>query len=182
MNLVSLSKEISYALRHNPSAYGLKLDDEGWADLTVLLEGLRQNKMFSMVTKSDIEEIIKSSERQRFEIKCGKIRAFYGHSINEMIKKESQTPPVYLYHGTTKNAYKNIMKTGIKRMQRQYVHLAVDVDTAYKVAKRYTQNPIILKIDTESAIKQGVKFYIGNKNIWLATTVPYKNICQKVDY
>src|SRR5579883_1696013 len=36
-----LSKTISYALRHDPGAYGLQLDQEGWVRVADLLQALR---------------------------------------------------------------------------------------------------------------------------------------------
>jgi putative RNA 2'-phosphotransferase len=38
----SLSKEIAFALRHNPDKYELKLDN-GWVSLIELSEGLKKN-------------------------------------------------------------------------------------------------------------------------------------------
>lgn len=43
MNLVELSKGISYALRHAPWEYELELDEEGWVDIEQLLAALHLN-------------------------------------------------------------------------------------------------------------------------------------------
>ena len=42
-------------------------------------------------------------------------------------------------------------------MQRQYVHLSIDVETATRVGKRRDPEPVILKIDTEAAQKAGIQ-------------------------
>lgn len=57
-------------------------------------------------------------------------------------------------------------------MSRQYVHLSVDVDTATRVGKRRDPNPVVLKVDTASAQKKGVAFYVGNEKVWLCREVP----------
>ena len=57
-------------------------------------------------------------------------------------------------------------------MQRQYVHLSIDVETATRVGKRRDPEPVILKIDTEAAQKAGIQFYIGNDKVWLCKEVP----------
>jgi len=79
---VNLSKTIAHALRHAPERYGLILDEKGWVSINKLLEGLKNHsRMFKNVSIHDLEEIIKESPKKRFEIKNGKIRAIYGHSV-----------------------------------------------------------------------------------------------------
>ncbi|WP_244188470.1 RNA 2'-phosphotransferase [Paenibacillus kribbensis] len=56
-------------------------------------------------------------------------------------------------------------------MGRQYVHLSVDIDTANLVGKRKDSNPVLLKIKTEKASNEGVKFYQGNNAVWLANYI-----------
>ncbi|MBC1406172.1 RNA 2'-phosphotransferase, partial [Listeria welshimeri] len=57
-------------------------------------------------------------------------------------------------------------------MNRQYVHLSEDTNTANLVGSRKTDTPIILSIDTYAAREEGVKFYHGNDQVWLADSVP----------
>ncbi|MBQ3777440.1 MAG: DUF4417 domain-containing protein [Fibrobacter sp.] len=72
----------------------------------------------------------------------------------------------------THKALPQILQDGLKPMQRQYVHLSVDVDSATRVGKRRDGNPVILKIDTEAAQKAGIQFFIGNDKVWLCGEMP----------
>ena len=65
-----------------------------------------------------------------------------------------------------------ILQDGLKPMQRQYVHLSIDVETATRVGKRRDPEPVILKLDTEAAQKAGIQFYIGNDKVWLCKEMP----------
>lgn len=56
-------------------------------------------------------------------------------------------------------------------MQRQYVHLSTDTETAVIVGKRRDKKPIILEIDAKTAHENGVKFYHGNQGVWLADPI-----------
>ena len=173
MNLVDLSKEISYALRHAPWEYELELDEKGFVPIAQLLHALNESGAYECeVTQADLEQIITTSEKKRHEIVGDKIRALYGHSVPQIIKKEPGIPPAVLYHGTTHKALPQILQDGLKPMQRQYVHLSVDVDMATRVGKRRDPNPIILKIDAVAAQKAGVQFFIGNDKVWLCKAVP----------
>jgi len=172
-NLVRLSKTISHALRHKPEEYGLKLDAEGWVEIEDLLTALRKrSSAWQYIALSDIETIMAESEKQRFELHAGRIRAFYGHSTDEKIEREPVVPPDELYHGTTAQAAAAIGKEGLKSMRRQYVHLSADVKTARSVALRHTGQPVILRIDAHKAYEQGIHFYHGNEEVWLTDSIP----------
>ena len=176
MDYTALSKAISYALRHAPDKYGLDIDKNGWADLVGLLNRLRMEQRFISLSEADICKMIEMSEKKRHEIYDGKIRALYGHSVKEKIMKEPTHPPDVLYHGTAHKFIKSIFATGLISKGRQYVHLSEDVDTAITVGKRRDDNPIVLIIDTKQAWSDGILFYIGNDNIWLADDIPVKYI------
>ena len=44
IDYTKLSKEVSYALRHNPFKYGLEIDEEGWVLISQLLSALHKDK------------------------------------------------------------------------------------------------------------------------------------------
>ena len=175
-NQIIASKCISYALRHNPGKFGIELDSEGWVDIDVLCKALETHEPRAYITKKGIEDIIASSEKKRFEINGNKIRATYGHSIEQKIEYVPQVPPTLLYHGTTHRAYMKIaglFGRGLQPMERQYVHLSSDIKTAIKVGKRRDANPIILVVNAIWMHEAGFKFYhTGNDTTWLCERVP----------
>ncbi len=171
--LVQLSKTMSYALRHNPADFGLSLDGEGWVMVQDLLAALRlRRSAWQDLCEDDFAAVIAQSDKQRFEMSDGKIRAYYGHSVAEKMVKESVTPPEILFHGTTPQAAHLIKVEGLKPMKRQYVHLSAEQKTALEVARRRTQSPVILRVSALHASEQGIKFYLGNDMVWLADAIP----------
>jgi len=174
MNYTNLSKEISYALRHAPHEYDLCLDEYGWVEVNKLISALRSQKCYVSLTVSDIEKMIQCSKKKRHELSEGKIRALYGHSVEDKIIKEPLKPPDTLYHGTAHKFIENILSIGLVSKGRQYVHLSEDVDTAIIVGKRRDKNPVILQVDSKQAWDDGIKFYLGNEDIWLADNIPAK--------
>lgn len=172
-HLTRLSKTISHALRHRPEDYGLTLDAEGWVKVDDLLAALRRRLgPRRTVGLADIEAIMAESEKQRFELRDGKIRAFYGHSTPTKIEREAVTPPAMLYHGTTPEAAQAILREGLRSMKRQYVHLSTNERTARTVGLRRSGKPVILRIAALEAHRQGVRFYLGNEDIWMADPIP----------
>jgi putative RNA 2'-phosphotransferase len=169
---LALSRTISHALRHEPWIYELELDAEGWVNLDMLLRALRRRPEWKVITESDIVDVMKGAEKQRFEIRAGRIRALYGHSTSAMLKRKPMKPPDVLYHGTSPETLKRIFVEGLRSMKRHYVHLSVDQRAAMKVGKRKSSAPAILKVKAARAYDAGIAFYKGNDHVWLADTVP----------
>lgn len=176
MDYVRLSKEISYALRHAPWEYELEPDENGWVDVEQLICSLREDKKWEKLIIDDIVKSLDSSDKKRHEIKDGKIRALYGHSIPQRIVKVAEEPPEILYHGTARRFLDAIMTEGLLPKGRQYVHLSSDTGTASQVGKRRDGKPVLLKINAKKAWSEGVKFYHGNETIWLADGIDSKYI------
>lgn len=175
--LTQLSKKVSLILRHEPLLYELELDEEGWVAVTDLLYSLEQyDSRWQGLTEQDLLVMIERSEKKRHELKEGKIRALYGHSVPGKLLKKPAEPPEILYHGTAPKILSAIKLHGLLPMRRQYVHLSTDIAMAKEVGRRKANTPIILKIYAAAASKQNINFYNGNELVWLADQVPAKFI------
>ena len=178
-DFIELSKEVSYALRHAPWKYELKMDEEGWVPVEQLLNALHSSKKWQGINQDDLAKMIAKSEKKRYKIFNGKIRAFYGHSILTKIIKEERTPPDILYHGTAGGFLNSIKEEGLLPQCRNYVHLSQDIETAIQVGKRRDNQPIVLIIEAGRVYQNGIKFYLGNEKVWLANSVPSQYIIVK---
>ncbi len=116
--------------------------------------------------------MVRMSDKKRYEIADGRIRAFYGHSVSQRLRKETAEPPALLYHGTAPEAVEAIRAGGLRPMSRQFVHLSADGETAAQVGRRKARSPVILEVDARAAHNVGVRFYLGNEMVWLADLVP----------
>ena len=158
-----LSREVSYILRHNPDKYGIKLDSEGWCSVDDLIHKLSETPLWKGLTRDDLETMIELSDKKR-------------HEIKDKLSKTANKPPKVLYHGTVQRFLNQILQTGLIPKERQYVHLSSDVSTAKQVALRRDDRAIILEVAAQSAWENGVKFYIGNEDIWLSEPIPSEYI------
>lgn len=154
---IRVSKFLSYLLRHNPYNFKLEIDKEGFANIEDIIHVLREK--FTFVDREYFENLVKNSQKKRFEIRDGKIRALYGHSINIEIRYPEIKPPQVLYHGTSEKALRSILKQGLKPMGRKKVHLSRTIKEAYEVGKRKSSNPIIIEVNAVRAYNHGIKFY-----------------------
>ena len=87
-------------------------------------------------------------------------------------------PPPVLYHGTATKNVDSILKNGILKGNRQYVHLSADTETAQKVGSRHGK-PYIFKIETFKMQQTGILFYQADNGVWLTDFVPSEFLKQK---
>lgn len=173
--LERISKFISMILRHKPEVIGITLDEHGWADVNELIKGINDTGEEVEFSKDTLETIVKTDKKQRYSFSQDKtlIRANQGHSIPVDVELEKKEPPKVLYHGTGVKSVKAIQEQGLLPMERLYVHLSTDVETATNVGKRHG-TPVIFKVNAEQMQKDGYDFFQSVNGVWLTKEVPTK--------
>jgi len=172
MNDKSFSKTLSLILRHNPSAFGLELDVQGWCNVEKLLAAINTKKQ-KQYTREDLRRVVRENDKQRFHLSEDgtRIRANQGHSIAvEHLLTEKQ-PPEVLFHGTTGKSLESIKSKGLLKMKRHHVHLSLDQETAVKVGRRHGK-PVILRVNAAAMHEAGHIFFVSKNGVWLTENVP----------
>lgn len=168
-DLTKLSKHLSFVLRHDPASVGLELDDGGWVDVGVLLRAL--TKSGRTATRQDIDQILATSKKRRFEIVDNRIRAAQGHSIPVELGLEAVPPPAELFHGTVERFWDTISVEGLLPQERTHVHLSADRETAREVGARRGR-PIVLTVAAHDMHLEGLTFFLASNGVWLTEAVP----------
>lgn len=171
MNTIRLSKFLSLILRHNPEKIDLTLDQQGWTEVSHLLERLAANG--KPTTREQLNEVVETNDKKRFAFSEGgtKIRANQGHSIEIDLGLSPTIPPEILHHGTASRLYDAICQEGLKPGNRQHVHLSEEKETAIKVGSRHGK-PIIFRVKSGEMHRNGHPFYCSENGVWLTDTVP----------
>ena len=151
-----ISKFLSGLLRHFPQSFGIQVDGDGWADLNEVLKVVVGRYG---VEPDAVRLVVRFDPKERFELKDGKIRARYGHTIEVKTEwgeiSEAEVPPM-LYHGTAPENLRSIMGRGLLPVKRREVHLSGNVDDALEVGRRYSRRPVVLEIDARGLVKAGI--------------------------
>lgn len=166
-----LSKLLSFILRHKPEHIGLQLDPQGWASVDELLNKL--NASGTLVDRPTLEEIVATNNKKRFAFNDNQtlIRASQGHSIGINLQLQPLQPPDTLYHGTAEIYLESIMAQGLKKQNRQHVHLSDNLSTAKAVGSRHGK-PVILLVDAKQMHVEGHVFYLSDNGVWLTEEIP----------
>lgn len=171
--LTHISKFLSLVLRHQPETISIQLDQNGWTDVNELIE-----KANNYGIKFDIEilnHIVATNPKKRFAFndKLDKIRASQGHSVEIELGYTNQKPPEILFHGTADKFAQSILDAGLKKRNRQHVHLSSDLETAIKVGQRHGK-PFVFKVFAEQMYNDNFQFFISDNGVWLTDNVPTK--------
>ena len=164
-----LSKYLSLILRHRPELIGVTLNEHGWTDLSLeeIVKKMNEDesKNFSWVKITDIEEVVNTDPKGRYEISENEpylLRATYGHSVEVAglldDPSEVEDLPQVAFFGCSNSEIENIIKSGITSSERQYIHLSARKNDALAIARnKFRNQPRIVSINLEGVAKSGVR-------------------------
>lgn len=172
--LSKISRTIIAGLRHKPeSVFKHNLDKQGYISIDVVLSTMA-------ISREELDQIVRENDKNRFEVHGDNIRARQGHTLVQVeIEYKRATPPIALYHGTTESAIEGIAKKGILKMDRHHVHLTADLGIAKNVGNRRVKRHnklAIMTINAKQMVKDGIKFYLTENDVWLTDSVAPKYI------
>lgn len=173
-NKMNLSRQLSKTLRHKAVVQGLHIRSDGF----VMLSDVLANKLFLKYSTEDVIEVVQDSDKQRFEIKDFNgekyIRAVQGHTIKSIVDEDLLTlilspeeVPICV-HGTYTNSIDSIIKTGLNRMSRNHIHMAVDLPNGKAISGARRDVEVLIFIDMKNAMAAGVQFFRSKNNVILS--------------
>jgi putative RNA 2'-phosphotransferase len=171
VDVVRVSKRLSYVLRHHPESVGIQLDGAGWVDVAELLAALRASGL--ELTRAELEHVVATNDKRRFAFDGGgtRIRASQGHSVAVSLGYEPAAPPAVLFHGTVERNLAAIRAEGLRPGNRHAVHLSPDPETARAVGARRGR-PTVLRVDAARMSADGWSFTRSANGVWLVDAVP----------
>ena len=147
-----LSKRMAYQLRHHGPNNDVLIDNAGFASMDDLALALE-------VDSSHLLAVAEHPGEPRFEVRDGRIRALYGHSLDVVIDAGIKIgAPTSLYHGSSWSALDAIVHDGLIPMQRRVVHLTNNAEEAMAVGERKGA-PLVLAVDqchNEEPVAEGI--------------------------
>lgn len=166
-----LSRTLAHLLRHEPGLYGVKLDAKGYGDLDDIVDKLRARR-YPELTREEVEAAVQEDPRGRFELRAGKVRAKYGHSLPVEVGRVEE-PPKTLYAAVPRRLFRDAATLGLKPGKgRAFVHLAANPEEARTVAQRKDPEPVLLEILARDAKQQRGLTFRHTGSLWLVEEIP----------
>jgi len=167
-----LSRALSHLLRHTAERRGIELDRAGyaaWRRVQALPE-------FSGVAEGQLRRVVRDNDKQRFALDSRReglfVRANQGHTrgAGAAIDPGALLTPItaatvasfpYVVHGTTSTAWPLIKKTGLNRMKRHHIHMAVGLPGDGKVISGMrASSAVVIRVDVARALAAGIPFFV----------------------
>ena len=170
MDVVRVSKRLSFVLRHRPDSIGIRLDDAGWTDVDGLLAALATHGL--RLTRAELDHVVGTNDKRRFayDVPGRRIRASQGHSRRVDLGYRPEPPPAELFHGTVERFLPAIRVEGLRPGRRHAVHLSEDAASARAVGGRRGE-PGVLRVDAAAMAADGAVFARSANGVWLVDTV-----------
>lgn len=181
----ALSRALAKTLRHAAKSQGIPQDSNGWCSLDVLLK--RGPYINMKATPEQVEAVVAADKKGRYEFDetKTKIRAVQGHSVKVDVDlvpltSESDLPEV-IVHGTYKEVLPLIEKEGLKKMGREFVHMASGLPSSERVISGMRQkSEVYIYIDGPKALKEGIQLYKSKNGVILTPDVIPPHIFKEV--
>lgn len=171
--LDSLGRTMAGVLRHFPERYGLDMDEHGFVDLRDFITALQiRNEKFRFLKPHHILGVIETDAKGRYEFRDGRIRATYAHSFEVDLDLPQDNIPTILYFPTTEEETQILLEIGLRPSDRKMVHLSHSYEDAMEAGRVRTDDPIILEVNTEKAIDQGVVIMKAGKTVYVTKETP----------
>ena len=176
------SRALSKILRHSADKRKIPRDSLGGVLISIILslpEFINRN-----VTKEDIMEIERTSDKKRFIIYNDqdddiRIRAAQGHSIK--ISQEEALIPInldnlqklpinidFIVHGTYYKSWEQIKQRGLNKMRRLHIHFAKGLpEDGEVISGMRTTCELVIYLDIIAALTAGIKFYLSENGVIL---------------
>ena len=164
-------------LRHFPHQFGISLDKHGWANIEEMAKAISSRiDRFYWVRKRHIVAVALTDEKGRYEVKEGKIRARYAHTIDVDLSDLPKADVDVLYYPVTQEELDIVMEQGIFPTDRNKVHLSSSLEKALEAGKVRDDSPVILKIDAKKAMEDGIDIRKATDDVYLTDKVDAKYI------
>lgn len=172
-----LSSILIGILRHFPQQFNVKLDSHGWADIDEVVNAIK-NKIdrFYWLRKRHVVALALTDEKGRYQLREGKIRATYAHTIEVDLSDLPDADVDALYYPVTEEELEIVLEQGLLPTDRNKVHLSGSIEKAMEAGKTRVENPVILKIDAKKAMEDGIVIKKAGKEVYIADKIDAKYI------
>ncbi|XP_063701485.1 tRNA 2'-phosphotransferase 1 [Culicoides brevitarsis] len=156
----SISKALSFLLRHGALKAGLPMQSDGFVDVNSILGHPEMQRRGVQLV--DLQRIVKNDQKKRFTMEGNRIRANQGHSMKEVSDLELTKLDKIdfdVVHGTYFRYWEAIRSEGLKKMQRNFIHFASTAVFKDAVSGFRSDSEILIFVDTTKAMQDGIEFY-----------------------
>lgn len=173
--LESLGRIMAGILRHFPERFNLEMDEDGYVDIYKLVSAIKRKRGDRMrwLRPTHIIGLVETDPKGRYQVDNNHVRATYGHSIPLSMNLPTNNIPERLYYPTNEENKDDLMEKGLTPDDRTMVHLSKIWEDAFEAGThREGPEPVILRIDAEAALNNGIIIQRAGKTVFTVEEIP----------
>ncbi|MEA3559477.1 MAG: RNA 2'-phosphotransferase [Candidatus Thermoplasmatota archaeon] len=173
--LESLGRIMAGILRHFPEKFGMDMDEEGFVDAYKMVSAIKRKRgdKVRWLRPSHIIGLVETDPKGRYQVDNNHVRATYGHSLELSMSLPTDNIPERLYYPAHPNEVDRVLKEGLHPMDRAMVHLSKTWNDAYEAGiHREGPDPVIVRIDAEDAMNNGIIIQRAGKTVFTVEEIP----------
>ncbi|EFJ36560.1 hypothetical protein SELMODRAFT_404681 [Selaginella moellendorffii] len=160
-----LSKTIAWVLRHGAVKMDLTIRSDGYCNINDLLEldvKASGGIPLASFTVADVINMVTCDPNQRFSTIVEDDSQVYIRA-NQAAKGADEVP--VCVHGTFRNNFRGIRKTGLKRMKKNHIHFATGLPQDGVISGMRSNCEVLIYLDLAKAMKDGMKFFMSENGV-----------------
>jgi len=165
-----LAKLIDYILSRRPDEFGLVTNADGFIKIKELLKAINEEEGFRYVRQAHLDEIMLTVLDHRFEISDNLIRSKLRDRLPQ--HRYAMDPPKLLYTCVRQKAYPHVHEKGIGPTGYFKVILSSSRDMAQRIGRRIDRSAVLLTVQVQNSLDQGVVYYQAGERLFLAEFIP----------
>jgi len=173
--LESLGRIMAGILRHFPDRFGLEMDEEGFVDIYKMVSAIKRKRGDKMrwLRPTHVIGLVETDPKGRYQAEDNHVRATYGHSIELSMSLPTDNIPDRLFFPARPDEVEELMRTGLHPDDRTMVHLSKTYLDAYEAGiHREGPDPVVLRIDAEGALNNGIIIQRAGKTVFTVEEIP----------
>jgi putative RNA 2'-phosphotransferase len=166
----TLAKTLAYILYHSPGEHGLFWDPDGTMPWKEFYWVLQEDPSLRFVRESHLKEIAglgidfpAIADGRSCRLKEGHAQPHY---------PVAEHPPRRLYCGCPKRRLPIVRDDGLRPTSRPFLPLLSDRDMALRMARRRDPEGVVIEVQTEKAVQEGITFLAAGGPLYLSLGIP----------
>lgn len=176
LDLLRLSRTLSFLLRHGAGGTGLAADGDGWYTANEVAEAAGR-AIRRPVVAEDVQEAVARHGGPRLEFDGGRVRPTAAPEAPWQPVARGWSGPDILYHAAPRHRLEAILARGsLAHPAGGAVHLSRVEGHAWRIAHRQWEDPMVLYVDASRARRDGIQFVRLRSGQYVAQHVPVRHV------
>jgi len=172
-HLDQFGRVMAGVLRHFPDRFDLEMDEQGWLEASEFIDAVKsQRRHFHYLETKHLQAVVETDPKGRYELKNGRLRATYAHTLDLELDLPTDKNPEHLYFACSKEDSTEYLEHGLYPGDRNMVHLSSTRLNALEAGRHIIGKPIVLLVDVRAAEGADCAIMKAGTTVYLVKELP----------